>query len=87
MGYPINLGAVAIDVVLGADVIVIIDISASRILVVVTLTDSCESTKGTGASTKKIETRILDHMELRNSSVLNYIKNKTLGYEITWELA
>jgi hypothetical protein len=52
-----------LGVVLGAAVMVINDI------LVVMLTDSCESNKRTKASTRKIG--ILDHMELRNSSVLS----------------
>jgi hypothetical protein len=53
-----------LGVVLGACVIV------SVIRDVVMLMDSCESTKEIEVSPKKIETRMLDHMELRNSSGL-----------------
>ena len=65
-----SAGGAPVGVVLGAAVIVISDI------LVVMLTDSCESTKETKASSGKIS--ILDHTELRNLSVLsdvNGLKN------------
>jgi hypothetical protein len=57
-----NAWDTAIGVVLGAAVIVTSD--------VVTLIDSCESTKGREATVIKRKTFILDHMEPRNSSGL-----------------
>jgi dihydrodipicolinate synthase/N-acetylneuraminate lyase len=57
-----NAWDTAVGVVLGAAVIVISD--------VVKLIDACERTKGREASARKIKTRILDHMEPRNSSGL-----------------
>jgi hypothetical protein len=57
-----NAWDTAIGVVLGAGVIVINK--------VVMLIASCESTERPEASPKKTETRILDHMEPRNSSGL-----------------